>query len=115
RGSTPGRGASSSSCQRSFCTWLIWPCWSAPAAGGRGARRRQRWGSGGFMGCAWRSVCSSTSARGPRPVHLQEAGMRLLDRHIGKTVFFSVLTVAVIVVGLVLLFAYISELEDLEG
>lgn len=41
--------------------------------------------------------------------------MRLLDRHIGKTVFFSVLTVAVIVVGLDLLFAYISELEDLEG
>lgn len=41
--------------------------------------------------------------------------MRLLDRHIGKTVFLSVLTVAVIVVGLDLLFAYISELEDLEG
>ena len=41
--------------------------------------------------------------------------MRLLDRHIGKTVFLSVLTVAVIVVGLDLLYAYISELEDLEG
>ena len=41
--------------------------------------------------------------------------MRLLDRHIGKTIFFSVLTVALIIVGLDLLFAYISELEDLEG
>ncbi|WP_285261200.1 LPS export ABC transporter permease LptG [Halopseudomonas bauzanensis] len=41
--------------------------------------------------------------------------MRLLDRHIGKSIFFSVLTVALIIVGLDLLFAYISELEDLEG
>lgn len=41
--------------------------------------------------------------------------MRLLDRHIGKSIFLSVLTVALIIVGLDLLFAYISELEDLEG
>lgn len=41
--------------------------------------------------------------------------MRLLDRHIGTTVLFSVLIVAVIIVGLDLLFAYIGELEDLEG
>src|SRR5690606_31081063 len=41
--------------------------------------------------------------------------MRLLDRHIGKTVFISVLTVALIIVALDLLFAYIGELEDLEG
>ncbi len=41
--------------------------------------------------------------------------MRLLDRHIGSTVLFSVLSVAAIIVGLDLLFAYIGELEDLEG
>ncbi|SFQ56824.1 lipopolysaccharide export system permease protein [Halopseudomonas formosensis] len=41
--------------------------------------------------------------------------MRLLDRHIGTTVLLSVLTVALIIVGLDLLFAYIGELEDLEG
>ena len=41
--------------------------------------------------------------------------MRLLDRHIGTTVLFSVLAVAGIIVGLDLLFAYIGELEDLEG
>ncbi|MEJ6656796.1 MAG: LPS export ABC transporter permease LptG [Pseudomonas sp.] len=41
--------------------------------------------------------------------------MRLLDRHIGKTVIISVLTVALIIVALDLLFAYIGELEDLEG
>src|SRR5690554_6746755 len=41
--------------------------------------------------------------------------MRLLDRHIGSTVIFSVLAVALIIVGLDLLFAYIGELEDLEG
>lgn len=41
--------------------------------------------------------------------------MRLLDRHIGSTVFFSVVSVALIILGLDLLFAYIGELEDLEG
>ena len=41
--------------------------------------------------------------------------MRLLDRHIGTTVLLSVLAVAGIIVGLDLLFAYIGELEDLEG
>lgn len=41
--------------------------------------------------------------------------MRLLDRHIGTTVLASVLAVAGIIVGLDLLFAYIGELEDLEG
>lgn len=41
--------------------------------------------------------------------------MRLLDRHIGTTVLISVLAVAGIIVGLDLLFAYIGELEDLEG
>src|SRR5690554_3414411 len=41
--------------------------------------------------------------------------MRLLDRHIGTTVLLSVLTVTLIIVGLDLLFAYIGELEDLEG
>ena len=41
--------------------------------------------------------------------------MRLLDRHIGSTVILSVLSVALIIVGLDLLFAYIGELEDLEG
>ena len=41
--------------------------------------------------------------------------MRLLDRHIGKTVLLSVLAVALIIVGLDLLFAYIGELDELEG
>lgn len=41
--------------------------------------------------------------------------MRLLDRHIGTTVMFSVVSVALIIVGLDMLFAYIGELEDLEG
>ena len=41
--------------------------------------------------------------------------MRLLDRHIGTTVFFSVVSVALIIVGLDLLFAYIGELDELEG
>ncbi|WP_185268894.1 LPS export ABC transporter permease LptG [Halopseudomonas xiamenensis] len=41
--------------------------------------------------------------------------MRLLDRHIGKSVISSVLAVALIIVGLDLLFAYIGELDDLEG
>src|SRR5690606_21641425 len=41
--------------------------------------------------------------------------MRLLDRHIGTTVAFSVAAVALIIVGLDLLFAYIGELDELEG
>lgn len=41
--------------------------------------------------------------------------MRKLDRYIGNTVIVSVLTVALILVALDLLFAYIGELDDLEG
>jgi lipopolysaccharide export system permease protein len=41
--------------------------------------------------------------------------MRILDRHIGSTVLFSILIVAVIILGLDLLFAFIDELDDVEG
>ena len=41
--------------------------------------------------------------------------MRRLDRYIGSSVLSSVLLVSLIVLGLDLLFAYIGELEDLEG
>lgn len=41
--------------------------------------------------------------------------MRILDRHIGTTVLFSILVVALIVLGLDLLFAFIGELDDVEG
>ncbi|QJD60418.1 LPS export ABC transporter permease LptG [Pseudomonas sp. gcc21] len=41
--------------------------------------------------------------------------MRRLDRYIGNSVLSSVLLVSLIVLGLDLLFAYIGELEDLEG
>jgi lipopolysaccharide export system permease protein len=41
--------------------------------------------------------------------------MRILDKHIGATVLFSIVIVAVIVLGLDLLFAFIDELDDVEG
>lgn len=41
--------------------------------------------------------------------------MRILDRHIGMTVLFSIVVVALIVLGLDLLFAFIGELDDVEG
>ncbi|WP_373185318.1 LPS export ABC transporter permease LptG [Halopseudomonas sp.] len=41
--------------------------------------------------------------------------MRILDRHIGSSVLFSILVVALIVLGLDLLFAFIGELDDVEG
>ncbi|HDZ55972.1 MAG TPA: LPS export ABC transporter permease LptG [Pseudomonas xinjiangensis] len=41
--------------------------------------------------------------------------MRQLDRYIGSSVLWSVLVVSLIVLGLDMLFAYIGELEDLEG
>lgn len=40
--------------------------------------------------------------------------MRRLDQHIGTTVLFSILVVAVIILGLDLLFAFINELDDLK-
>jgi lipopolysaccharide export system permease protein len=41
--------------------------------------------------------------------------MRILDKHIGATVLLSIVIVAVIVLGLDLLFAFIDELDDVEG
>lgn len=41
--------------------------------------------------------------------------MRRLDRYIGNSVILTVLTVTLIIVALDLLFAYIGELDDLEG
>ena len=41
--------------------------------------------------------------------------MRLLDKYIGKAVFFSILVVLLIVVSLDAIFAFVAELEELEG
>ncbi|TVP90485.1 MAG: LPS export ABC transporter permease LptG [Pseudomonadaceae bacterium] len=41
--------------------------------------------------------------------------MRRLDRYIGSAVLFSILVVALIILGLDVLFAFINELDDLQG
>ncbi|MFN3581278.1 MAG: LPS export ABC transporter permease LptG, partial [Pseudomonas sp.] len=41
--------------------------------------------------------------------------MRKLDRYIGNTVLLSILTVALIILGLDFLFAFINELDDVRG
>lgn len=41
--------------------------------------------------------------------------MRSLDRYIGSTVFFAIIAVLGIIAGLALLFAFIDELDDIEG
>ena len=41
--------------------------------------------------------------------------MRKLDRYIGSTVLLNIVVVAMIILGLDLLFAFIGELDDVEG
>ena len=41
--------------------------------------------------------------------------MKLLDLYIGKTVFFAVFVVLLIIVGLDGVFSFVAELEELKG